>query len=126
MGRKFTFDDDKKKNQGLHAVWYGIGFLILVVLTIGGYWAADQLLEINRQTPFLPFPVIERWQWQPIKFLPPIPGSLIVKLTATVLLDLLAFSVLVVIYTLVAPDPRRKDPYYVPPIRSKGKMRQSR
>ena len=46
MGRSnYQFKDGVKqrKKRELSAVWRGVGFIILVVLAVGGYWLAERL-----------------------------------------------------------------------------------
>ena len=49
------FQQSTIKDKQVSAIWRGIGFIILVGLTIGAFWLAGYLLDLNAAQPFLPF-----------------------------------------------------------------------
>lgn len=115
----WSFREAQPKKRQLHAIWRGIGFIILVLLTIGGFWLAGYLLELNWREPFLPFRVPQNFMVQIVEWLPAIRGKLLVQIVSTLLLDILAYAVMVVLYALV--NPRRLGPTDAPQPRGKGK-----
>lgn len=122
----YQFRDAMPKKKRLHAVWRGVGFIILVLLTIGGFWLAGYLLELNWQRPFLPWNIprnftirIEQWEW-----FPPLPGKLVIQIIATLLVDALAYAVMVVVYAALFPI--RPGPTDSPQPRGRGRRNLTR
>jgi hypothetical protein len=105
MPRSYEFEGtlDRKNRQRLHPIWRGVGTLILAGLTIGGFLLAGYLLELNWQQPFLPFDIPAHFQVRLHDALPPLDGKLLLQIGATILLDIVAFSLLVVVYGMINP-----------------------
>jgi hypothetical protein len=99
------FRESTIKDKNVGAIWRGIGFIILVGLTIGAFWLAGYLLELNWAQPFLPFRVPRNFSIviTQLKWLPPIPGKPVVQIGAAILIDVIAYAVMVVLYALVFP-----------------------
>src|SRR5712691_12020539 len=95
------FREATTKKKEMNAIWRGIGFVIMVLLTIGGFWLAGYLLELNWRTPFLPFFVPRDFTVTIVKWLPSLSGKLLVQIGATVLVDILAYAALVLLYAIV-------------------------
>jgi hypothetical protein len=102
------FSQSTIKDKQVSAVWRGIGFVILVGLTIGAFWLAGYLLDLNVTRPFLPFPVPRGFTVTIYKGLPKLPGKLLVQIGAALLIDVVAYSVMVTVYALLFPI--RKGP----------------
>ncbi|MCC7361117.1 MAG: hypothetical protein IT317_16655 [Anaerolineales bacterium] len=135
MGRSnYQFKDGVKqrKKRELNAVWRGVGFIILVALAVGGYWLAGNLLDRNVVQPFLPFRVpvnmtIFLIHWLPADQAPPffewvpkvIPARPVIQVATALLLDILAFSVMVLLYSIV--NPIRKGPTDADQPRGRGR-----
>ncbi len=104
MGRaNYEFREQVSTEQKLNPIWRGIGFIILVLLTVGGFWLAGYLLELNWQTPFLPFTVPQNFMVTLGYGLPKLPGKLLVQLGATVMVDIIGYTLMVIAYGLVMP-----------------------
>ena len=43
------FQFDKNQQKGLHPIWRGIGFVIFMLLTVGGFMLVGYLLDLNAQ-----------------------------------------------------------------------------
>jgi hypothetical protein len=111
MGRSnYEFSDGvhQPKKKGLNPIWSGIGFIILVVLAVGGFWLAGYLMDLNYAQPFLPFRVPRNFQIHLADWLPVLPGKPVVQAVAALVLDVLAFSVMVMLYSVL--NPIRKGP----------------
>ncbi len=135
MGRNnYQFKDGVRqpKKRSLSAVWRGVGFIILVVMAVGGYWLAGYLMDLNAVTPFLPFRVpvsmtIPDINWLPIDKAPPffewttrvIKSRPVIQVVTALLLDIVAFSVMVVLYSIL--NPIRRGPTDAPPSRGRGR-----
>ena len=135
MGRSnYQFKDGvhQRKKKGLSAVWRGVGFIILVVMAVGGFWLAGYLLDLNAAQSFLPFRVPANVTLYVLRLLPIEPGQPIyewaprvvksrpiIQVGTALLLDVLAFSVMVVLYSIV--NPIRKGPTDVDQPRGRGR-----
>jgi hypothetical protein len=121
MGRgNYTFRDTNiSKNKRLNPIWRGIGFLILVALTVGAFWLAGILLEMHWQQPFpwVPFTIPQNFVVKLHPALPNLSGKLLIQLGAALFIDLVGYALLVVGYSIVnpirpgktdAPQPRRR------------------
>lgn len=122
MGRgNYTFRDTNigKYRKGIHPVWRGIGFLVLVALTVGAFWLASTLLEMHWRQPFpwMPFPLPRNFVVTLHPALPDISGKLLIQLGAALLIDLLGYAFMVLAYSMLnplrpgktdAPQPRRR------------------
>jgi len=140
MGRSnYQFKDGvhQPKKKTLSAVWRGVGFIILVVMAVGGFWLAGYLMDLNAVTPFLPFRVpanmtIPDIHWLPVDKAPPffewttrvIRSRLVIQVVTALLLDIVAFSVMVLLYSVL--NPIRKGPLDAPPSRGRGRRSMSR
>jgi hypothetical protein len=102
------FQQSTIKDKQVSAIWRGIGFIILVGLTIGAFWLAGYLLDLNAVQPFLPFRVPREFSVTIVKWLPALPGKPLVQIGAAILIDIVAYAVMVVIYALLFPI--RKGP----------------
>ena len=105
MTRPYRFDDalETKKRKRLHPIWRGIGFLIMVALTVGGFWLAGYVLELHWADPFLPFRVPRNFVVTFHEALPTMPGKLAVQIGTTILIDLIGFALMVLLYGVINP-----------------------
>ena len=121
MGRSnYTFRDTNiGKEKGINPIWRGIGFLILVGLTVGAFWLASTLLEMHWRQPFpwVPFPIPRNFVVTFHPALPDVSGKLMLQLGTALIIDLLGFAVMVIVYSIInpirpgktdAPQPRRR------------------
>src|ERR1700687_3823604 len=113
------FREATTKKKERNAIWRGIGFIILVLLTIGGFWLAGYLLELNWRTPFLPFFVPRDFTVTIVKWLPSLPGKLLVQIGNMLLVDVVAYAALVVLYAMV--NPIRRGPTDAKQPRGRGR-----
>jgi hypothetical protein len=106
----YKFREDQPRRKPINGIWWGIGFILLVVMAAGGFWLAGYLLELNWQTPFLPFNIPRNFSLFIASWLPRLPGKLVLQVAAALVLDILAFSVLVLVYSIINPiRPGEKD-----------------
>ena len=113
------FSESTIKDKQVSAIWRGIGFIILVGLTIGAFWLAGYLLDLNVTKPFLPFPVPRNFTVTIVKWLPTLPGKPLVQIGAALLIDVVAYAVMVTVYALLFPI--RKGPTDVDQPRGTGR-----
>ena len=115
------FGESTIKDKNVSPIWRGIGFIILVGLTIGAFWLAGYLLDLNAVKPFLPFRVPRNFSIviQQLKWLPPIPGKPVVQVGAARLIDVIAYAVMVVVYAMMFP--LRKGPTDADQPRGRGR-----
>jgi hypothetical protein len=140
VGRSnYQFKDGvhQPQKRTLSAVWRGVGFIIIVLLTVGGFWAAGYLLDLNAAKSFLPFRIptnvtISIIHWLPLESAPPlfewvpkvIRSRPVIQTLTTIVLDLLAFSAMVVLYSIV--NPIRRGPTDAAQPRGRGRRSVSR
>lgn len=82
--------EERQKRQ-LNPVWRGIGFILLILFTVGSYYAAGWLLELNAARQWVPIP----GEWDP----------LYVKVGAAAVVSFTAYNVMNIIYGMFAPPP---------------------
>ena len=102
------FSQSTIKDKQVSAIWRGIGFVILVGLTVGAFWLAGYLMDLNATQPFLPFRVPQNFTVTIVKWLPTLPGKVLVQIGAAILIDVVAYGVMVTVYALLFPI--RKGP----------------
>jgi CDP-diglyceride synthetase len=125
MSGQFQRSRPTKKAPSINPLWRGVGCLILILLAVGGYWAAGELLKLNQRQPFLPFAIPANFSIVIIKGLPAIPGSVLVQLGTMVLVDIFAYAVMVIVYGIINP-PRLGPHDAPPPERRRGRKNMSR
>jgi len=122
MSRQFQQQPMKPKGPNVHPIWRGIGCFMLVIMTVGGYWAGGFLLDLNQRQRFLPFAIPSNFNVVIFKFA--VPGSVLVQLGAMIVVDIIAYAVMVVIYGLF--NPPRLGPTDSPPLKRTGKKSMTR
>jgi len=106
---RFTFQEPKKET--INPIWRGIGFLILVALTVGGFLVTGYLIDLQQQTGFLPFSIPTNFN-VPVGRSFSIPGRLIMQLLVTIFLDVVAYGLMVIGYAML--NPPKRDPTDAP------------
>ena len=126
MSRQFQESQPlKPKGTAVHPIWRGIGCIMLVIMAVGGYWAAGYLLDLNQRQRFLPFAVPYNFSVVIVKFLPALSGRVLVQLGAMILVDIFAYAIMVIIYGIF--NPPRLGPQDSPPLeRRKGRKSMTR
>jgi len=98
-----AFRESTLKKQDINPIWRGIGFIVLVLLTVGAFWLAGYVLDQGLLAPYLPFAIPRDFTVKLASWLPELPGKLLVQLGTALLLDVLAYALMVVLYALVNP-----------------------
>ncbi len=101
------------KSKEVGAIWRGIGFIILVVFSIGGYILADVALKSSLLAQLIPqaahisgpLPITIN------KALPPLPGDILLRLGIMLFLDVVAYSVIVTIWAMANQPDKPDDPW---------------
>lgn len=94
----------------LHPVWRGIGFLLMVLVPIGSYLGALEILKRNQTAHWFPIPTELIFRWFDPLLVVKIILSLLIVLVVYALLLLITFSM----YSLFGPP--RYGPTDSPPI----------
>jgi hypothetical protein len=115
-----AFRESTLKKKEMNPLWRGIGFILIVLLTVGAFWLAGYVLDKNLLGPYLPF-AIPRDFTVTIKFLPPLPGKVLIQIGAALLIDVLAYGLMVFVYAIF--NPLRPGPTDAKPPRGHGKRR---
>jgi hypothetical protein len=98
-----AFRESTLQKKQMNPIWRGIGFILIILLTAGAFWLAGYVLDKQLLAPYLPFAVPQNFTVTVVKWLPTLPGKLLVQIGAAVLIDVLAYAVLVVLYAILNP-----------------------
>ena len=98
-----AFRESTIKKHEVNAVWRGVGLILLVLLTIGTFWLAGYVLDKQLLAPYLPFPVPQNFVVTLAKWLPPLPGKPLVQIGTTLLIDIFAYGIIVIAWSIVHP-----------------------
>ena len=98
-----AFRESTLKKKDMNPIWRGIGLIILVLLTVGAFWLAGYVLDKQLLAPYLPFAVPSNFTVTIAKWLPTLPGKLLVQIGAALLIDVVSYGVIVVIYAIINP-----------------------
>ena len=98
-----AFRESTLKRKDMNPIWRGIGLIVIVLLTAGAFWLAGYVLDRNLLGPYLPFAIPSNFTVTIVSWLPTLPGKLLVQIGAAVLIDVLAYAVLVVLYAILNP-----------------------
>jgi hypothetical protein len=98
-----AFRESTIKRHQINPIWRGIGLILLILFTVGAFWLAGYVLDRGLLAPYLPFPIPRDFTVTLAKWIPPLPGKLLVQIGAALLLDVLAYAVMVVFYALINP-----------------------
>ena len=123
MSRWSSSPKESPKKTELDPIWRGVGFFVLVALTVGGFWGAGVIIDLNRQHAFLPFPVPEGYS---MHIVGPIylGARLLVQLGFMLVVDLVGYALMTIVYGMVNPiRPGEKD---APPLHRSGPRKPSR
>lgn len=116
------------KKKGLHPVWRGMGCLIMLVFTLGGYWVSGLLIKAYQagrfpNLPALPLPMddIRLGPWTvPISgvVIGPLPFTFNwTQVLVTVFVAFLVFACVTLVWG--ALNPRQLGPLDAPPVHRK-------
>ena len=106
---RFTFKEQKKDT--IDPIWRWIGFVILLILTVGVFWLTGYLIDLQQQRAFLPIAIPTNFTVPIGKFFA-IPGRLIMQLMVTIFLDVILYALMVIGYAVLKPP--KKDPTDAP------------
>jgi hypothetical protein len=88
----------RKKKRG-NPIWRGVGCMVMVAVTLGGYLFSGWFLSANAQAGWIQIPA------EVIRpaFAPWLPSYLIVKLIVAFLFMMLSYGIVTTIYAIVFP-----------------------
>src|SRR5437016_188864 len=98
-----AFHESTLKKQEINPIWRGIGFIVIILLTVGAFWLAGYVLDHGLLAPYLPFAIPRDFTVTINKSLPTLPGKLLVQIGAALLLDVLGYALMVVVYAIINP-----------------------
>lgn len=109
MGRFMRKHDAGPRHKQLDAWARGLGFITLVVLSVGGYWLADVTLRSAWLQQQLPQELGNALRevggdlWIPIHKSLPIqfPAHVLLRIGIAVFLDVLAYTLLMVVWAMI-------------------------
>jgi hypothetical protein len=112
----------QERAKQLHPIWRGVGFALAILIPIISYAATEVLLDANRSSNWfrLPSDIVAR----PGDFLYNGDPWLYLKVACTLAFMFLFYTLFMLITFAVnraTLDPRRTDPFYVPPIKGRVK-----
>lgn len=107
--------------QALHPVWRGIGFIFLALLTVGAFILSGYLLDSGIISQIIRYPISPGGLWTPVKGMPGIPIRWLVMGGITIVVDLLAFSVITMVWAIL--NPVKPGKFDAPPSRRKIKAK---
>jgi hypothetical protein len=116
-----AFRESTLKKKDINPIWRGIGFILLILLTVGAFWLAGYILDNQLLAPYLPFAIPRDFTVTIVKWLPTLPGKPLVQIGAAMLLDVLAYALMVVLYAIV--NPIRLGPTDAKQPRGRGRKR---
>ena len=116
-----AFRESTLKKKGINPIWRGIGLIFLVLLTVGAYWLAGYVLDKGLLAPYLPFGIPQYFTVTLASWLPTLPGKPLVQIGAALLIDVLAYAVVVVFYAIL--NPIRPGPTDADQPRGRGRRR---
>ncbi|MEN4013195.1 MAG: hypothetical protein ROW48_14255 [Bellilinea sp.] len=99
----------------VHPIWRGVGFLLMIITPVLGYFGALVLIEQNAK---------QNWFTIPPEFIAPGQDPMLyLKIGLTILIAFLLFFLfqLISLILLRAFGPSRYGPYDVPPVGYRGK-----
>ena len=119
-----AFRESTLKKKDIHPIWRGIGLILMVLLTVGAFWLAGYVLDHELLTPYMvalhmPFTIPRDFPITIADWLPILPGKLLVQIGTTLLIDVLAYAVLVVVYAFL--NPVRRGPTDAKQPRGRGR-----
>ena len=77
-----AFRESTLKKKEINPIWRGIGFIFIILLTVGAFWLAGYVLDKQLLAPYLPFAVPSNFTVTIAKWLPTLPGKLLVQIGA--------------------------------------------
>jgi hypothetical protein len=98
-----AFRESTLKQQQVHPIWRGIGLILIVLLTVGTFWLAGYALDNNLWGLPLPFPIPTGFTVTIVSWLPTLPGKPLVQIAAAALIDVFAYAVIVVVWSVLHP-----------------------
>jgi len=114
-----AFRESTLKKKDINPIWRGIGLIIIVLLTVGAFWLAGYVLDKQLLAPYLPFAVPSNFTVTIAKWLPTLPGKLLVQIGAALLIDVVSYGVIVFLYGIL--NPIRPGPTDAKPPRGRGR-----
>ncbi len=88
------------KPKGLHPVWRGIGFILIVVVFGGSYWASSVLLDLNRTKGWVMPNAVAQLQYMLIHQVPFV-GAYILPVGFALLISIFVYALIVILYGAV-------------------------
>lgn len=94
-GHQFEIEAMREKKKVVQPIWAGIGCLMIVGLTTGGYLLGGWLITANSQKGWIALPAELAW--------PPQNPFLLVKLGLALIVLLIGSAAISIVYVLINP-----------------------
>jgi hypothetical protein len=104
-------DKEREKKKELNPIWRGIGCLLMITLSVGGYFFADWILYQNETHNWVSLPqgLVE------IPALPFLPSGILIKLAVAVVFLIISYGLVNLVYAIFFPVQPGK--YDSPPLK---------
>jgi hypothetical protein len=104
-------DKEREKKKEINPVWRGIGCVIIVLLSVGGYIFGDWFLHQNETNHWLRLPEV----LVAIPGLPWLPSGFLLKLAVAIVFMIVSFGLINFVYAILFPIQPGK--YDSPPLK---------
>ncbi len=106
---------EQKKKTGIHPIWRGVGFFLIVLIPVLGYVGSLLVIKSNAAQPWLRIP--------PQLIVPGPDPLILLKVILTILIGSFVYFILLLITFIVYRffGPTRSGPLDVPPLHWKNK-----
>jgi hypothetical protein len=110
-------EKERAAQKRTHPIWRGVGCLVILALTVGGYFLAEWFLTENARQGWIPIPT----GLVVVPFAPWLPAGLVLKALVAIVFMVLSYGIVSVLYSVLFPI--RPGEYDVPPLKRRPRRR---
>jgi hypothetical protein len=110
-------EKDRLKRKQINPIWRGVGCILIIALSVGGYFFADWAFYQNDTHNWVSLPdyIIN------VSFLPWLPSGLLLKLGVAIVFMVIAYGVMSLLFAILFPV--QPGEYDAPPLKRKPRKR---